>query len=343
MAEIDLNKTFVTKAGLLKYITDYEVYKMYMGDTIVSTRGRINSPLREDESPSFGFFVGETGELCFKDFILGSGDFVRFVMFKFGLTFFEALSQIAIDANLEDKFIVRSSLRTRAISNTKASTEEFIKTVNSNYLGKTSRDWEMRDYSFWNQFGITKPILDRYRVEPVAYLHVGIQKNIVKPSFHTYCYNELKDGEHSFKIYQPDNADFKWLNNHNESVWQGWTQLPKEGQTLIITKSLKDVMSIVSVTGIPAVSLQAEGVKPKQSVIDELQERFEDIYVLYDNDYDKSVNWGREFGKKLSSAHGFCQIEIEEAYKSKDFSDLVKNHGEKLSKKYLEELIERPF
>ena len=343
MAEIDLNKVFVSKQGLLRYITDYEVYKMYMGETVVSTRGRIRSPLREDESPSFGFFIGETGELCFKDFILGAGDFVRFVMFKFGLTHFEALSQIAIDANLDDKFIIKGSLRNRVISDKKIDYEKFIKTVNSNYLGKTSRAWEMRDLVYWHQFGITKHVLDRYYVEPVAYLHVGIEKKIVRPSYHTYCYNEMKDGVNSFKIYQPDNPEYKWLNNHNESVWQGWTQLPESGQTLIITKSLKDVMSIVSVTGIPSVSLQAEGIKPKYSVIDELQERFEDIYVLYDNDYDKTTNWGREFGKKLSSAFGFCQIEIEEMYQSKDFSDLVKNQGEELSKHYLEELIERPF
>jgi len=343
MTEINLNKVFVTKPGLLNYISDYEIYKMYIGDTAINTKGRISSPLRQDDSASFGFFIGETGELCFKDFVLGSGDCVRFVMFKFGLSFFEALSQIAIDANLDDKFIIKASLKTSVLSDRKGKREDFVKTVNSNYLGKTSRNWEIRDYVFWNQFGITKPILERYNVQPVAYLHVGIEKTIVKPSFHTYCYNEVKDGINSFKIYQPENTEYKWLNNHNESVWQGWTQLPEKGDTLIITKSLKDVMSIVSVTGIPAVSLQAEGVKPKPSVIDELCERFETIYVFYDNDYDKTVNWGREFGRKLSSAHGFCQIEIEEAYKSKDFSDLVKNHGEKLSRKYLEELIERPF
>jgi hypothetical protein len=264
-------------------------------------------------------------------------------MFKFGLSFFEALSQIAIDANLDDKFIIKNSLKTSVIHDIKGRREDFVKSVNSNYLGKTSRNWEIRDYVFWNQFGITKPILDKYNVQPVAYLHVGIDKNIVKPSFHTYCYNEMKDNINSFKIYQPNNIEYKWLNNHNESVWQGWTQLPEKGDTLIITKSLKDVMSIVSVTGIPSVSLQAEGIKPKYSVIEELTERFETIFVLYDNDYDKSTNWGREFGRELSSAHGFCQIEIEETYKSKDFSELVMHHGEKLSRKYLEELIERPF
>ena len=343
MAEIDLNKVFVTKSGLLNYISDYEVYKMYIGGTVINTKGRIRSPLRQDEDPSFGFFIGETGELCFKDFILGSGDFVRFVMFKFGLTHFEALSQIAIDANLDDKFIIKSSLRTTVIGDVKGKREDFVRTVNSNYLGKTSRNWEIRDYVFWNQFGISKPILDRYNVQPVAYLHVGLEKSIVKPNFHTYCYNEMKDEVNSFKIYQPNSTDYKWLNNHNESVWQGWTQLPKTGNYLIITKSLKDVMSITGVTGIPAVSLQAEGVKPKLSVINELEERFESIYVLYDNDYDKATNWGREFGKKLSSEHGFCQIEIEEVHKSKDFSDLVMNHGEKFAKSYLEELIERPF
>lgn len=339
---INLNKTFVTKDALLKYITDYEIYRMYIENSKITTKGRSISPLREDNNPSFGFFIGDSNELCFNDFLLGSGDCIKFVMLKFDLSFFEALSKIALDAGLDDKFIIKNTFKTNILASPNDKREEYIKKINSNYLGKTGRQWDLRDYSFWNQYGITKPILDRYNVQPVSYIHLGADK-IMKADFHTYCYNEFKDGRNTYKIYQPNNLQYKWLNNHNDSVWQGWTQMPEKGKILIITKSLKDVMSIVSLTGIPAVSLQAEGVNPKSQVIEELKDRFDSIYVLYDNDYDKPINWGRSFGEKVSNLFDAYQIEIEEKYESKDFSDLVKNHGHKVAIAYLNELLDAPF
>jgi hypothetical protein len=340
---INLNKSFVTKDALLKRISDYEIYRMYMGDQL-KARGKMKSPLREDNDPSFGLFTGESGELCFNDFVLGSGDCVKFVMLKFGLSFFEALSKIALDANLQDEFIIKNTFKTNFLaSSTGPSREEFIKNVNSSYIGKTSRPWHIKDYAFWNQYGITKPILDRYNVIPIDYLHVGVNKSIIKSDFHTYCYNEMKDGKHTFKIYQPENTKFKWLNNHDDSVWQGWTQLPEKGDVVIITKSLKDVMAVVSATDYAAVSLQAESVYPKEQVIEELKSRFHYVFLLYDNDYDKPTNWGREFGRKLSDKFDICQIEIEEQYKSKDFSDLAKNHGQEVAKTCLENLTAIPF
>lgn len=344
MTVVNLNRTFVTKAELSSYITDYEVYSMYMDMSTINTKGNMLSPLREEEKPSFGFFIGESGELCFKDFLLGSGDCYKFVMLKFGLSFFEALSKVALDAGVDDNFVIKNTFKTNILATPQNQTrEDFVKKVNSAYIGKTSRAWDIRDLSFWNQFGISKPTLEKYNVQPISYIHVGVNKSIVKTDFHTYCYNETKDGNHTFKIYQPNNPEYKWLNNHDESVWQGWTQMPEKGDTLIITKSLKDVMAIHDITGIPAVSLQAESVWPKQQVIEELKTRFRFIFFLYDNDYDKDVNWGREFGRKLSAKYHICQIEIDESMKSKDFSDLVKNHGHKVACEYLNELISLPF
>jgi hypothetical protein len=344
MTVINLNKTFVTKKELLEYINDYEIYCMYIDVNKVVMKGNMLSPLRDEEKPSFGFFVGENGDLCFKDFLLGSGDCFKFVMLKFGLSFFEAMSKIVLDAGLEEHFIIKNTFKTNILASpTSEDRAKFLKELNSNSLGKTRRPWDIRDLSYWNQYGVSKQTLLKYNVEPLAYIHVGVNKSIIKTDFYTYCYNELKDDNHSFKIYQPNNLEYKWLNNHDDSVWQGWTQLPEKGEVLIITKSLKDVMSIVDVTGIPAVSLQAESVHPKEQVMEELRQRFSCIFLLYDNDYDKDVNWGREFGRKFARKYDVVHKEIESKYKSKDFSDLVKNHGYKFAKEYLEDLISVPF
>lgn len=340
---IDLNKKMVTKEALMSYLSDYEIYAMYMNFPNI-LGGNMNSPLRDDEKPSFGFFMGENNEICFKDFLIGAGDCIKFVMLKFGLNYFEALSKIAIDSNLDRHFIVKNTFKTNIATNSfNGDRETFIKKINSSTIGKTSTPWTLQHYGFWNQFGITKPTLEKYKVEPVSYIHIGSDKKIIKTDFHTYCFNEFKDGKNTFKIYQPYNIEYKWLNNHNDSVWQGWEQLPEKGDKLIITKSLKDVMSIHDVCGVPSVSLQAETVIPKQHIIDELKSRFKFIYILYDNDYDKDVNWGKEFSKKLSSQFQLINKSIETNLKSKDFSDLVKNHGEIFAKDYLDKLIELPF
>ena len=66
---------------------------------------------------------------------------------------------------------------------------------------------------------------------------------------------------------------------------------------------------------------------PKQSVIDELKSRFNEVYVLYDNDSDKDRNRGRESGMKLSAEFGLKQIEIPTPFQIKDTSDFMEKHG----------------
>jgi hypothetical protein len=53
------------------------------------------------------------------------------------------------------------------------------------------------------------------------------------------------------------------------------------------------------------------------------------------NDYDKEVNWGREFGEKIADKFNLMQIEIEDKYYAKDFSDFVKAYGTECYKEYL--------
>lgn len=347
---INLNKKLVTKESLLKEIDDWDIFKLYIKEDI-DLKKNISSPLRTgDDRPSFGLFIGENAEICFNDFVLGKGDCIKFVMLKFGLNFFEALSKIVIDANLEHNFIIKNTFKTNVNTNsTYQSREEIIKQLNSTKLGKTSREWKLHDLTFWSQFGITKKTLELFNVTPIS--HIFINDKIITADKHAYCFTERKDGNVTFKIYQPFNVDYKWLNNHNESVWQGWEQLPNKKNLrefdhdyLIITKSLKDVMSIYDVCGIPAISLQAESVKPKLQIINLLKERFKTVFVLYDNDYDKETNWGREFGLKLAEEFGLVQLEINEDLESKDFSDLVKNWGKSIAKEYLENNIkEVPF
>jgi len=104
---INLNKKLVTKELLLKHVLDIEIYLHYSKQNVVIKKPML-SPLRTELTPSFGYFMGESGEICFNDFKLGKGDCIKFVQIMFDLNYFEALSKIVIDFKLTDKFYYKN-------------------------------------------------------------------------------------------------------------------------------------------------------------------------------------------------------------------------------------------
>ena len=118
-----------------------------------------------------------------------------------------------------------------------------------------------------------------------------------------------------------------------------WLQLPAKGENLIITKSRKDALCIWENTGIPSCSLQAESYLPKEHVVNELKKRFKNVFVLYDNDFNKEVNVGRIAGSKLAEQFGLKQIELPDYLYIKDSSDLCKRDGRNKVKTTINNLI----
>lgn len=343
--KIDLNreKELISKRAILKYFSDLDIYRMYMdGEDVVINKAML-SPLRKEAKPSFSFFIGESAEICFKDHVLGSGDCIRFVEMKYGLTYFEALSQIAKDLELSDDFICKKMNKMNdsdkyAYSFTR---DDIFSKITTLVIGKIRRKWQLHDISYWNSFGISVSTLEKFNVEPIEYFLINGRP--IKADRYAYCFIEGKDSVETYKIYQPFNEKYKWINSHNDSIWQGWRQLPDKGRHLVITKSLKDVMSLYEVAGIHAVSLQSENILPKWHIFEALQRRFEDIELLYDNDFDKEVNWGQQFGEKLAGYLGIITCIIPDKYECKDFSDLVKKYGREKAKEILIRETLMPF
>jgi hypothetical protein len=333
---IDLNKkkVLISKSAILSQHNELEIFQRYIDKEINIGGKPIISPLRKEKNASFGFFVGENNEICFNDFKLGKGDFIQFLRLKYDLTYFEALSKVACDFDMQDDYICKKSDKEIFTKNNNNVTKKELLTNYTGYnLNKRARKWMAHDVLFWNQYGIGKKTLDFFKVEPIDYIFIG--DNCHSADKYAYCFIEVKDGIETYKIYQPYNEKYKWINNHNNSVWQGWTQLPEKGEDLIITKSLKDVMCIYEITGIPAVSMQSENVLPKGHVFNQLNERFTYISLLYDNDFDSEINWGREFADKFAKEFGLIDCFIKDEYKCKDFSDLVKMYGKEKAKNIL--------
>ena len=318
--QINLNSIvfnkIITKEDILKHVTQESIFSFYMEEDISET-GVFNSPLREDRTPSFSIFYHRVHRdtLIFYDLATGdSGDFIVLVQKMFKVSYPDALMKIAYDFDLSTFDV-----------NTTKKLQEHHKIVSKKpvELGVKLRKWLIKDKDYWTQFGIIKKTLEKYHVYPIS--HIFLNDNCTKAHEYAYVYVEFKDGKKSYKIYQPlEVKTKKWLNNADYSTHQGYEQLPKTGDLLIITKSLKDVMSIHDCLDIPAIGLQSETVMVKDSVMEEYKQRFKRVYCLFDND-----KAGKALADKFYESYNIPYFFMPEIPNIKDFSDTVKELGVK--------------
>ena len=304
------NSEFITKEQLINRFSEYEIFKYYIGDFELGQT--YNSPLRRgDEIPSFNIFYSKQHNcLLFKDFAGRRGDCIIFVMNLFGISSYnEAIQRVYKD------------LAGVTTTYSKLSKNIDLKAKETCKLEIVARTWEIRDMNYWKQFGISISTLEFYNVKPIyGYYHNSFY--IDTPGL-AYAYIEYKDDMLTFKIYRPyANKRKKWRNNHLYGVHSGYTQLPKKGNLLIITKSLKDVMALYENLRIPSIAIQSETCFIKDSVIDEYKTRFKKIFTLFDND-----TQGIEQASSYINLYEIPSRFIPIKFNCKDFTDLIKMIG----------------
>lgn len=319
----------VSLSEIRQQYSDADIAQKYLG---VKVPCLVCSPFRDDKRPSLSLYYSKSGNLCYKDFATSEGgSLYDFLSRLWNTSMSETISKIASDIGIKDTLVKR---RTKSLRKTTKSV-----------LQVKIREWRDYDIKFWAQFGINKDWLrfgDVYPITEMFFTKDGITK-IIPADKYAYAYVERKDGIVTIKIYQPFSETMKWISKHDSSVWDLWTKLPENGDRLIITSSRKDALCLWANTGIPSLSLQGEGYVPKEHVVNQLKQRFKNIYVLYDNDF-KAVergeeNHGRVFGKGLADTFGLIQIEIPDFYRSKDPSDLFRDWGKEVFRTVMQSLI----
>lgn len=307
----------ITLDYILSKVTEYDIYARYIGQFKI---GFIyNSPFREDKNPSFGIFRSrKSGRLLFKDHGNGEcGDVIKFVELYTGLTNYnDILNRIVTDMSITNNTKLKS-----------------IKQYESKdtVIGVVRQDWTDVDKQYWSQFGITKETLTKFNVSSIKYyLCDGIVKGIYKDENPMYAY---KVYDH-FKIYRPLADKYtKWRNNLTSYDIQGYEQLPKKGDLLIITKSLKDVMCLYEM-GYTAISPSSESTFLTPDVIDDLKLRFKRILICFDRDFS-----GVKYMRKISLKTGLKGFLVHKKWKAKDISDAIKLNGFETIKNWLRETL----
>ncbi len=314
---------------ILDSVSEVQLLAHYFG--VYKVPCSINSPFRKDSNPSLGIKTYDD-TVIFKDFATGE---------TFGI--WKALDKLFHTEREETFKRIKKELPYILHTDTpkvKVYNKKNFKKTHA-YLECKIRKWEQYDLDFWDDYGISLKWLEFGDIHPISHIIInGKNRIIIGAEKYAYAYVERKDGNITLKIYQPKSHTKKWLNNHDSSVWDLWTKLPETGENIIITSSRKDALCIWENTGIPTVSLQSETNLPKKKVMNQIKERFKNVYVLYDNDFMSETNHGRILGKKMADTFNIKQIEIPDYYGAKDISDLCKLRGRERVKQVINSLIQ---
>lgn len=307
---------------LLEKVSDYDIYSYYLGK--FKPGKLMNSPLRPDDKiPSFAIFTGKTGGLLFKDHGTGeAGNAIKFMKLYRQLNTREEVEKelLKIVKCINPNNTVQKAVRT-------------AESTSNTLIGIVRQPFTDIDKAYWKQFHITTDTLRKFNVFSIKYfLCNNIVRGIYKEDNPMYAYKV----DDKFKIYRPLATKYtKWRTNLTNSNIQGYAQLPENGNLLVITKSLKDVMCLYEM-GITAISPSSETTFIPDDILQQLKVRFKKIIILYDRDAAGVVN-----ARQYSKQYGLDAIFIHKKFKAKDVSDAVKANGFVVVKEWLTKTVER--
>lgn len=331
---ISKGKSSVSLDDILSKVTEADILSYYLGVTEVPCI--INSPLRQDRRPSFGLYSTDGRRIFYTDLSTRDrGGLFDLLGHMWNCSYKEVLTRVNEDIS---KFCGGASIHSYTPCAVR-STNSYNKDTD---LQCKVRDWRDYDIEYWASYGITLEWLKYAEVYPISHKIVikDGHRYVFGADKYAYAYVEHKEGKVTLKIYQPFNkAGYKWSSNVDRSVWSLWTKIPKYGNNLILSSSVKDCLNIMCNLGIPSICLQGEGYLPKPQIMKELKSRYKNIIIFFDNDFNNPNNPGHNDAKRLSEEYNLKMIEIPKEYESKDPSDLYKNHGKEVYLKIMNEIL----
>jgi len=320
------------KTNILARVNQFDIFNCYC-IPFKKLNKFFTSELREDKKPTCS--ICKLGEkLIYRDFIdRKTKDCFKYIQEKYSVTFLQAMEMINRDFNLK----LLSSIKLHS----NYAVEPKITNFNLSEVEESvidirvcTRNWSEEDKQYWNgSYDVTLKTLKKFNIYPLSGFFINNTYTRCGNNVYGYYFGKFEDGREAWKIYQPfADRDLKWRSNCPESIIQGYRELPKYGDLVIITKALKDI-AVLNEIDIPAIALQAESLALPIKLVQDLKSRFKTILLLYDNDEP-----GKNAAKKLVAEHGLTDIYMPEC--SKDASDFVENYDLEALNVYLSEIYE---
>lgn len=327
----NVNEPKITKEFLLDKHSQETYMEYYLG--IPVKKGLFCSPLREDKTPTCSFYRNKLGDLIFKDFS-GQfyGNFISVVMYKYGITYYMALQMIANDFG----YINRPKLTKNPKPVEESKT--VFKDQGPSKIRVEIQQFTDEELQWWGQYGITEDVLKHFQVYSCKSVFLnGDYFTGSTRSQRIYGYYRGKDADNVelWRIYFPGRQSFKFLSNWKAIMLQGAKQLPKEGDFLVITKSMKDVMCLYSM-GITAIAPNSENLFVTENQWEKLKARFKNIVLFYDNDLPGISNMN-----KIRKKFDIKCLWIPRKCEAKDISDFYSKYGRDKTLQLINEAKER--
>lgn len=309
----------ITKEYLLQKASQETYLEYYLGISV--KKGLFISPLRDDNKPTCAFYRNSQGDIIFKDFSGHFyGNFIAVVMYKYNCSYYTALRIIANDFGYINHPKLKKNPKPIVISTTK-----FKDTGEAN-IQIEAKDFSESELDWWGQYGITEKILKKFRVFSCKTVFLNGKIFTTSGNNHPiygYYRGKNKNDNELWRIYIPKHRknEPRFISNWKSIMLQGIKQIPKEGDLLVVTKSLKDVMTLYSL-GITAIAPNSENLFLTEKQYEKLKSRFKNIVIFYDNDLAGIKNMNK-FRKQFDIK---C-FWIPQYYNVKDISDFYSKYG----------------
>lgn len=267
----------ITTEYIYSNVDQVSMFEYYLGYSVNTTK-HYKSPFSNDSTPSFRLKVNIDYKLTYKCFSTGKqGDIFNLVSELYNLSFIESINKIAYDFKLVKN---KQNKKINLCNNLKNSN------ININFdptkIEVILFDKEPISFiNYWKQFYIEKDLLDFYNVKSVK--EVWINNNL---------YSEYTDKNivirylvnNKYKIYKPfEKKQYKWRTTFDSKCIFGFKQLDYSLDTIIISKSSKDVL-VWRLLGYNAITLPTEASRLWKELVEWLYDKFKYVISILDND-----------------------------------------------------------
>ena len=290
------------------------IMEHYLKLSVVLGKRYVN-PFRDDSNPGCFFKWTKQGNLYFVDYATEKVYYnsIDIAMLITGYKYPDILYKIESDFNLSS---LNLSDKERLMAETKSTV---VPEVSPAIIKIKLARFTAKDLEYWSQFGVSTSILKFYDIRRVEKAWINNDLWYVNNE-NDPCYRYKEKDK--FKLYRPlvKKKQLKFRSNFFGGILEGYMQLPHKGKLLIITKGLKDVMTLHSI-GYNAVAVRSENTPMSDNAYELLKSRFEKLILWFDPD-----EAGVGGAKKMSEKFNIPFFPYEGEF-GKDPSDIYRDYG----------------